>query len=232
MNPGEAQVRAESLRVLIADDHPLFRDGMRTLLGSAPDVELVGEASTGEQAVALARSARPDVLLMDVRMPGIGGLEATQRIARDPATADVRVLVLTTFDLDEYVYGALRAGASGCRVRDTEPADLITAVQVAARGDALLSPGITRKLISEFVARTPTPGPVVGLDELTNREREVMALVGGGLSNRDIARRLHLAPSTVKSHVHAVLTKLGVRNRIEAVERLRSLSPDGWRSSD
>jgi DNA-binding NarL/FixJ family response regulator len=207
-----------TVRVAIADDQPLVRTGFATMVGFDPGLELVGEAADGAEAVALARTARPDVLLMDVRMPGIDGLEATRRITRDPALAGVRVLVLTTFDLDEYVHEALRAGASGFLLKDTRPEDLLQAIHVVAGGDALLAPSVTRRLIAEF-ARRAEPGRVDPrvLDALTAREREVLALVAEGLTNAEVAVRLHMSPATAKTHVSRLLTKLDARDRAQLV---------------
>ncbi len=205
------------IRVLLADDQALVRAGFRALLDAQPDIEVVGEADDGEQATRLAIELRPDVVLMDIRMPGIDGLEATRRIAADPRLADVRVIILTTFELDEYVFEALRVGASGFLVKDTEPVDLINGVRAVARGDALLSPSVTRRLIAEFAARAKTPAATSRLDALTEREREVMALVAGGLSNEEIARQLFVSPATAKTHVSRAMTKLGARDRAQLV---------------
>ncbi len=207
------------IRVLLADDQALIRAGFRALLDSADDIEVVGEAVDGAQAVELAAATRADVVLMDIRMPGVDGLEATRRIAANEDLAGVRVLILTTFEADEYVYQALRAGASGFLVKDTEPAELLQAVRVVARGDALLSPGITRRLIADVVAR-PAPGARVDdarLAQLTDREREVLTLVGGGLANDEIAAQLFLSPLTAKTHVSRIMTKLGARDRAQLV---------------
>jgi DNA-binding NarL/FixJ family response regulator len=205
------------IRVLLVDDQALIRAGFRALLAAEDDIEVVADAANGLQGVELAMQHRPDVVLLDVQMPVLDGIEATRRIASDPRLADVHVVILTNYGFDEYVFNALRAGASGFLVKDTEPADLLTAVRVAARGDALLSPAITRKLISEFVARTPHQGPVVGLDELTKREREVMALVGRGLTNDEIATRMVISPTTAKTHVSRAMTKLRARDRAQLV---------------
>ncbi|MFI1397240.1 response regulator [Streptomyces sp. NPDC020681] len=205
------------IRVVLADDQTLVRAGFRSILADEADIEVVGEASDGEQAVALARELRPDVVLMDIRMPGVDGLEATRRILADPRLADVRVVILTTFDVDDYVYGALRAGASGFLVKDTEPMELLHGVRVVARGDALIAPAVTRRLISEFAGRSPRPDPSPRLNALTEREREVMGLVGAGLSNDEIAQRLVLSPATAKTHVSRIMTKLDVRDRAQLV---------------
>ncbi|MCP3014022.1 response regulator transcription factor [Nocardiopsis dassonvillei] len=206
------------IRVLLADDQALVRAGFRALLDSAPDIEVVAEAADGEEAVRLARAERPDVVLMDIRMPGVDGLAAAGRILADPALEATRVVILTTFDLDEYIFEALRAGASGFLVKDTEPGDLLRAVRVVHGGEALLSPGITRRLIADYARRPPSaPDPSVRLNGLTEREREVVALVGGGLSNEEIAAHLVLSPATAKTHVSRAMVKLGVRDRAQLV---------------
>jgi DNA-binding NarL/FixJ family response regulator len=206
------------IRVLVADDQTLVRAGFRVLVDSAPDLEVVGEAGDGIEAVELARRELPDVVLMDIRMPRLDGLEATRRIAALDRAAAVRVLVLTTFDLDEYVYAALRAGASGFLLKDTPPADLLAAIRVVAAGDALLAPGITRRLIAEFVRRPdPTQVAPAALDALTEREREVLGLVAHGLSNSEIAERLVVSSATSKTYVSRLLAKLGARDRAQLV---------------
>jgi DNA-binding NarL/FixJ family response regulator len=204
------------IRVLLADDQALVRAGFAALLGDEPDIEVVGEAADGATAVALAKRLRPDVVLLDIRMPGTDGLAATKAITGDRDLADVRVVILTTFEVDEYIFEALRGGASGFLVKDTEPADLVRAVRVAASGDALLSPGVTRQLIAEFASRTGPPA-APAIDPLTDREREVVALVAGGLSNDEIAERLYLSGATVKTHVSRAISKLGARDRAQLV---------------
>ena len=205
------------IRVLLADDQALVRAGFRALLDAQEGMTVVGEAGDGEQAVLLSRDLRPDVVLMDIRMPGTDGLTATRRIGEDPTLADVKIIMLTTFELDEYVFAALRGGASGFLVKDTEPAELIQAVRVVASGDALLSPGVTRRLIAEYVARAKEPGITTSLDALTEREREVLALVGAGLTNDEIATRLYMSPATAKTHVSRTMTKLHARDRAQLV---------------
>ena len=206
------------IRVVVADDQTLVRAGFRVLVESAPDLEVVGEAGDGVEAVELARRELPDVVLMDIRMPRMDGLEATRRIVALDRAEGVRVLVLTTFDLDEYVYEALRAGASGFLLKDTPPADLLAAIRVVAAGDALLAPSVTRRLIAEF-ARRPEPSAVTPADlaALTDREREVLALVARGLSNAEIAELLVVSGATAKTHVSRVLAKLGARDRAQLV---------------
>jgi DNA-binding NarL/FixJ family response regulator len=203
------------IRVLLADDQALVRGGFRALLDARDGIEVVGEAADGHEALALARSLLPDVILMDIRMPGLDGLEATRQIAADPHLAAVRIVILTTFELDEYLFDALRFGASGFLVKDTEPADLVTAVRVVAAGDGLLSPRLTRRLIAEFAARAKQPKPACQLDVLTERERQVMALVAGGLTNHEIADRLVMSPATARTHVSRAMTKLGARDRTQ-----------------
>lgn len=207
-----------NIRVIVADDQTMVRAGLAALLGATDDIEVVGEASDGEEAVRLSGRLHPDVVLMDVRMPRLDGIEATRRLLSTPADGDrPRVLMLTTFDIDEYVYEALRAGASGFLLKDAMPDELTAAVRVVARGDALLDPAVTRRVIEHFArAASPAPEPVA-LDSLTPRERDVLTLVAQGLSNRQIARELVLAEQTVKSHVSRMLGKLDLRDRAQAV---------------
>ncbi|MET7816992.1 response regulator transcription factor [Micromonospora zamorensis] len=202
------------IRLLLVDDQTLVRAGFRSILDGEDGIEVVGEAADGVEAVRLAVRLRPDVVLIDIRMPVLDGLAATGQIV---ARTDARVIILTTFDLDEYVYGALRAGASGFLVKDTEPAELIHAVRVVARGDALIAPAITRRLIAEFAARVRHPDPGPRLSVLTEREREVLTLVAAGLSNDEIAARLVLSPATAKTHVSRIMTKAQVRDRAQLV---------------
>jgi DNA-binding NarL/FixJ family response regulator len=207
------------IRVLLADDQALIRAGFRVLLEADPGLAVVGEAVDGRQAVDLVRRERADVVLMDIRMPEMDGLEATRRIAADEDLAGVKVIILTTFETDEYVFQAIRAGASGFLVKDTEPADLLQAIRVVARGDALLSPSVTRRLITDLATRPAGPAPAASklLAALTDREREVLALVATGLSNDEIATRLYLSPLTAKTHVSRIMTKLGARDRAQLV---------------
>jgi len=205
------------IRVLLADDQALVRAGFAALLDAQDDMQVVASAADGAAAVELVREHRPDVVLMDIRMPGTDGLAATRAIAADPGLADVRVVILTTFELDEYVFEALRAGATGFLVKHTEPAELIRAVRTVASGDALLSPSVTRRLIAEFADRAKEPPRSDRLDALTEREREIIAVVGQGLSNDEIAARLFLSPATVKTHVNRAMTKLAARDRAQLV---------------
>ncbi|GLY07427.1 MULTISPECIES: response regulator transcription factor [Actinoplanes] len=236
------------ISVLLADDQALVRAGFRALLDAEPDIAVVGEAADGARAVELARSTRPDVVLMDIRMPGVDGLEATRRIAADPTLRDTRVVILTTFELDEYVFEALRTGASGFLVKDTEPVDLLRGVRAVAAGDALLSPSVTRRVIGEFAggaaalardrsraaahagSREQTSGAARALEQLTDREREVMALVGEGLSNDEIAARLVISPATAKTHVSRAMIKMGARDRAQLVVQAyeAGLIRPGW----
>jgi DNA-binding NarL/FixJ family response regulator len=206
-----------TIRVVLADDQALVRAGFRSLLDAQEDIQVVGEAAGGDEAVRLALDLRPDLVLMDVRMPGTDGLEATRRIVADERLGDVRVVILTTFGVDEYVFEAIRSGASGFLVKDTEPAELLQAVRVVAGGDALLSPAITKRLIEEFAARAKDPVSSGDLEQLTDREREVMALVAEGLSNNEIAQRLFVSPATAKTHVSRAMTKLRARDRAQLV---------------
>ena len=208
-----------AIRVVVAEDQPMVRAGFRALLDSRDGIEVVGEASTGAEALAQARALHPDVVVMDIRMPEMDGLEATRRITTDPAVSDTRILVLTTFELDEYVFGALDAGASGFLLKGGEPADLVQAIRVVAAGDSLLAPSVTRRLIDAYVSR-PRPHEKLehdGLNELTTREREVLRLIATGLTNAEIARALHLSPLTAKTHVSRILMKLGARDRVQLV---------------
>jgi DNA-binding NarL/FixJ family response regulator len=211
-----------TIRVVVADDQALVRVGFCGIIAATPGLAVVGEAGTGADAVDMARATRPDVVLMDVRMPVMDGIEATRRITVDARTQDVRVLILTTFDLDEYVYAALRAGASGFLLKDTMPADLLNAIRVIAAGDALLAPSVTRRLLGEFASRPElspprTPAGPEQLRDLTEREREVLTLVARGLSNGEIAGKLSISPATAKTHVAHLLTKLDCRDRIQLV---------------
>jgi len=205
------------IRVLLADDQALKRAGFRALLDAEDDLAVVGEAADGAAAVDQSRRLRPDVVLMDIQMPGLDGIEATRRIAADPALAVVRVLILTNFGLDSYVFAALRAGASGFLLKDADPADLLQAVAVVARGDALLAPAVTRTLISEFVTAPPPTDPAAGREVLTAREQEIAELVARGLSNDEIADRMVISPLTVKTHVNRAMMKLHCRDRAQLV---------------
>ncbi|HVV58585.1 MAG TPA: response regulator transcription factor [Gaiellaceae bacterium] len=204
-----------SIRVLLVDDQALVRSGFRMILEARDDLEVVGEAENGREAVELAASTRPDVILMDVRMPDVDGVEATQQILA--AGSPARVLILTTFDLDEYVVRAIRAGASGFLLKDVRPAELVDAIRVVAAGDALLAPSVTRRLLDRFARTLEDESPPAALDELTEREREILGLVARGLSNAEIAERLVVSETTVKTHVSSVLRKLGLRDRVQAV---------------
>jgi len=203
-----------SIRVGIADDQALVRSGFRMIVEARPDLEVVGEAEDGEQAVALAQALEPDVLLLDIRMPVMDGIEATRRIVASGKRT--RILILTTFDLDEYVYAAIRAGASGFLLKDVEPAELVDAIRVVAAGNSLFGPAATERLMARF-AHEPEPAAVRSLEELTDREREILRLLATGLSNAELAEQLHLSETTVKTHVSAVLRKLHVRDRVQAV---------------
>jgi DNA-binding NarL/FixJ family response regulator len=206
-----------TIRVLLADDQPLLRAGFAVFIGSAPDLEVVGEAGSGHEVIELARSLRPDVILMDIRMPDLDGLAATRLIGADPDLAGIRVLVLTTFEIDEYVYGALRAGASGFLGKGAQPGQLLDAIRTVHAGDALLSPAATRSLIARFLAQPDPHRPVADLDQLTGREREVLALVAAGLSNDEIAAHLSVSTHTVKTHVNRTMIKLDAHDRAQLV---------------
>ncbi|TXS06814.1 DNA-binding response regulator [Streptomyces sp. col6] len=204
------------MRVLLADDQPLVRTALRMVMADTPDIEVVGEAGTGEEAVRLTAGLVPDVVVMDIRMPGMDGIEATERIAAQDSTA--HVVVLTTFDDDDYVYGALRAGAAGFLVKDMALDDILAAVRVVASGDALIAPSVTRRLITEFAARpTSAASPPAPLAAITEREREVLVLVGSGLSNAEIAERLVISVATAKTYLTRLLAKLGARDRVQLV---------------
>ena len=205
------------IRVALADDQELVRAGFAALLDAEDDIEVVGEAADGEEAVRIATRRTPDVLLMDIRMPRLDGIEATRRIAADEGLSAVHVVILTTFELDEYVFEGLRAGAAGFLVKDTDAAELIRAVRVVADGESLLSPTVTRRLIAEFAAHTREARSPAGLDDLTPREREVVALIASGLSNEEISRKIYVSPSTVKTHAARAMTKLGARDRAQLV---------------
>jgi DNA-binding NarL/FixJ family response regulator len=207
------------IRVAVADDQALVRSGFVVLLNSASDIEVVGEAADGVEAVALVGKAHPDVVLMDIRMPDMDGLEATREIVRTPATASTKVLILTTFDLDEYVFEALRAGASGFLLKDTLPVDLLAAIRVLADGEALLAPKVTRRLIEQFTAAEPVANTTdhPGISDLTDREREILLAVAGGLSNAEIAETMFISHATAKTHVSRLLTKLAARDRAQLV---------------
>jgi DNA-binding NarL/FixJ family response regulator len=206
-----------TIRVLLCDDQALVRSGFRMILEARPDLEVVGEAADGLQAVALGRRLAPDVILMDVRMPGLDGVAATRRLVAGGARA--RILILTTYDLDEYVYQAIQAGASGFLLKDVHPPQLVDAIRVVAAGDALLAPSVTRRLLERFAATLPTTdlGPPPTLQSLSERELEILKLLAGGLSNAELAERLVLSEATVKTHVSSILHKLGVRDRVQAV---------------
>jgi DNA-binding NarL/FixJ family response regulator len=205
------------IRVVLADDQELVRSGFAALLRAEDGIEVVGEAADGLQAVGMAIRNRPDVILMDIRMPGLDGIEATRRIAAREELAGTHVIILTTFDLDDYVFEAIRAGAAGFLVKDTNAAELLRAIRVVASGEALLSPGVTRRLISEFAARTPAVRPLPGVKQLTQREREVVTLAAKGLSNEEIAGQLCMSGSTAKTHATRAMAKLGARDRAQLV---------------
>lgn len=205
------------IRVLLVDDQALLRAGFRALIDAEDGLEVVGEAGDGASAVELARATTPDVVLMDIRMPKVDGLDATRQIVADPQLAEVRVIILTTFELDEYVFEALRNGASGFLLKDTEPVDLLDGIRLVAAGEALMSPRVTRRLIAEFASRSRPVAPTDVLDVLTDREREIVTLVGEGLTNAEIAERLVVSPATAKTHVSRAMTKLQVRDRAHLV---------------
>jgi DNA-binding NarL/FixJ family response regulator len=218
------------IRVVLADDQELVRSGFAALLRAQEGIEVVGEASDGLEAVGMAIRTRPDVILMDIQMPGLDGIQATRRIAAREELAGTHVIILTTFDLDEYVFEAIRAGAAGFLVKDTNSAELLRAIQVVADGDALMSPSVTRRLISEFAARTRDVRPVAGIDQLTQREREVVALAAEGLSNEEIAGKLYMSRSTAKTHATRAMAKLGARDRAQLVVLAyqAGLARPGW----
>jgi DNA-binding NarL/FixJ family response regulator len=208
-----------AIRVVLAEDQPMVRAGFRSVLDARSDIEVVGEAATGSEALEQVRALKPAVVVMDIRMPEMDGLEATRRITADPALSHTRVLVLTTFELDEYVFGALDAGASGFLLKGGELADLVHAIRVIAGGESLLAPSVTRRLIDTYVSRPRRSGAIEpdGLEELTAREREVLSLIAEGLTNAEIAQMLHLSPLTAKTHVSRILMKLGARDRVQLV---------------
>ena len=205
------------IRVVVADDQGLVRAGFASLVDAAPDLAVVGEATNGAEAVELVRRARPDVVLMDIRMPLVDGLQATRSITEDPDLAGTRIVVLTTYEVDEYVFEALRAGASGFLTKDVEPEDLREAVRTVAAGHALLAPSVTRRVVDAFASAVPAPKSPERLDQLTDRERDVLLLVAEGLSNEEVAQRLLMSPLTAKTHVSRILTKLGARDRVQLV---------------
>jgi DNA-binding NarL/FixJ family response regulator len=219
------------IRVILADDQELVRSGFAALLQAEDGVEVVGEAADGLEVVGMALRTRPDVILMDIRMPGLDGIEATRRIAAHEELAGTHVIILTTFDLDEYVFEAIRAGAAGFLVKDTNAAELLRAIRVVANGEALMSPGVTRRLISEFAAHTRPIRPIPGISELTQREREVVTLAAEGLSNEEIADKLYLSRSTAKTHATRAMAKLGARDRAQLVVLAyqAGLVRPGWR---
>jgi DNA-binding NarL/FixJ family response regulator len=218
--------------VVLVDDQALLRAGLRALIDAQADLTVAGEAGDGDEALDLIRRERPDVVLMDIRMPRTDGLEATRQVVSDPGLADTRVIILTTFELDEYVFEAVRIGASGFLVKDTEPAELLAGIRAVARGDALLSPSVTRRLIAEFATRSRPSAPTTRLDPLTDREREIVGLVGEGLSNEEIASRLVVSPATAKTHVSRAMTKLQARDRAQLVVIAyeTGLTRPGWTS--
>ncbi len=205
------------ISIVLVDDQALLRAGFRALIESEDDLAVVGEASDGREALDVIRRVRPDVVLMDIRMPGLDGLEATRELGTDPTLADTRIVILTTFDLDEYVFEAVRLGASGFLVKDTEPVDLLAGIRAVAAGDALLSPGVTRRLIAEFATRSKATADATVLNVLTEREKEIVGLVGEGLNNDEIAQRLFVSPATAKTHVSRAMIKLQARDRAQLV---------------
>ena len=221
------------ISVVLADDQQLIRAGFSALLSNEPDIEVVGEAATGREAVDLVNRLHPRVVLMDIRMPDGDGIWATEQIVADPANVDTHIVIVTTFELDDYVVNAIRAGASGFLVKDTEPVELIRAVRVVAQGDALLSPGVTRTLLERVAGGLSAVVDTSTLDVLTDREREVLALVGHGLTNEEVAARLFLSPLTAKTHVSRIMQKLGARDRVQLVVTAyeTGLVRTGWNSS-
>ena len=205
------------ISIVLVDDQALLRAGFRALIESEDDLEVVGEASDGREALDVIRRMKPDVVLMDIRMPGLDGLEATRALGADSSLADTKIIILTTFDLDEYVFEAVRLGASGFLVKDTEPVDLLAGIRAVAGGDALLSPGVTRRLIAEFATRSKASADASILEPLTDREREIVGLVGEGLNNDEIAGRLFVSPATAKTHVSRAMIKLHARDRAQLV---------------
>ncbi|WIB61013.1 response regulator transcription factor [Curtobacterium sp. MCLR17_007] len=223
---------ASPIRVVLADDQVLIRAGLRALVDAEPGMTVVGEAGDGDAAVQIATRERPDVVLMDIRMPGIDGLAATRRISADPALADVHVVVLTTFEEDDYVFEAIRGGAAGFLVKDTEPAELLRAIRTVVAGESLLSPGPTRSLVEAFATHAKSAALAPGLDVLTDRERQVMRLVAAGLTNSEIAERLFVSPTTAKTHVSRAMIKLGARDRAQLVVFAyeTGLATPGWQA--
>jgi DNA-binding NarL/FixJ family response regulator len=206
-----------SIGVVLADDQPLIRRGLKLVLETEPDIRVVGEAQDGREAVEVTLETAPDLVLMDIRMPVVDGIEATRRLCADPQSSQTAVLILTTYDMDEYVFAALRAGAAGFLLKHTSPEDLVSAVRTVAGGEGLIAPAVTRRLIAEFAQARPPTTASAPLDGLTPREREVLALIGRGLTNAEIAQRLYVGEATVKTHVSHILTKLSLRDRIHAV---------------
>lgn len=222
------------IRVLLVDDQPLVRGGFAAILGTKPDIDVVGEANDGHEALEQVRATIPDVVLMDIRMPRMNGLEATKAITNDPALGHVKVIILTTFEIDEYVFESLRGGASGFLIKHCGPDDLVQAVRVTAAGDAMLSPSITRRLVEEYAARAKEPvGGQTDLEQLTDREREVVTLAAQGLDNDELAARLYLSIATVKTHISRAMSKLHIRSRAQLVifAYETGLVRAGWRDS-